>query len=343
MKQDDFNELVQAARETDLVGYFQQSGYTVEKKGREFYVQEFPGLCIKPETNQWYSHYTATGRTNNAVDCLTLVVGLDFKQAIYELTGEDVTTKRSSEFPKKYAPHFTSPPKHITANKEKKALVMPDPADNMRKLFAYLCKTRKIPAPIVEELVHAGLLYQSAKFGNAVFVHQDAQGKAIGAEIQGTNSYKRYKGMAAGTGESAFRFMPFPSGINAKPLRAFLFESAIDLMSFYTFCADKHKMKDVLLVSMAGLKPTVPKQLAAEGVKIISCVDNDDAGRKFEQENQFIRAGFVREHLDALGFKDWNELLVFKSENPNTELLGNVQQNAMKAPAFSVSMFRARR
>ena len=108
--------------------------------------------------------------------------------------------------------------------------MMPDPADNMRKLFAYLCKTRKIPATIVEELVHAGLLYQSAKFGNAVFVHQDAQGKAIGAEIQGTNSYKRYKGMAAGTGESVFRFMPFPSGINAKPLRAFLFESAIDLM-----------------------------------------------------------------------------------------------------------------
>ena len=149
--------------------------------------------------------------------------------------------------------------------------------------------------------------------------------------------------MAAGTGESVFRFMPFPSGINVKPLRAFLFESAIDMMSFYTFCADKHKMKDVLLVSMAGLKPTVPKQLAAEGVKIISCVDNDDAGRRFERENHFTRAEFVKANLDALGFKDWNELLVFKSENPNTELLGNVQQNAMKAPAFSVSMFRARR
>ena len=102
-------------------------------------------------------------------------------------------------------------------------------------------------------------------------------------------------------------------------------------------------MKDVLLVSMAGLKPTVPKQLAAEGVKIISCVDNDDAGRRFERENHFTRAEFVKANLDALGYKDWNELLVFKSENPNTELLGNVQQNAMKAPAFSVSMFRARR
>ena len=56
MKKEDFNALVQGARESDLLQYFQSSGYTIERKGREYYVKEFPGLCIKPETKQWYHH-----------------------------------------------------------------------------------------------------------------------------------------------------------------------------------------------------------------------------------------------------------------------------------------------
>lgn len=37
---------------------------------------------------------------------------------------------------------------------------MPEHAPDMRQLFAYFCKTRKIPAAIVEERVHNKLLYQ---------------------------------------------------------------------------------------------------------------------------------------------------------------------------------------
>ena len=131
--------------------------------------------------------------------------------------------------------------------------------------------------------------------------------------------------MATGTGDSVFKFMPYPSETNSKPAKAFVFESAIDMMSFYSFCKDKTKLTDVLFVSMAGLKPTVPKQLEAQGVKIISCVDNDDAGRRFEKENHFERAEFVREHLDLLGFKDWNEALVFQSINPEIDMKKLIQ------------------
>ena len=56
MKQEEYKALVQAAREADLVAYFQQNGFTVERKGSEFYVKEYPSLCIKPSTNQWYFH-----------------------------------------------------------------------------------------------------------------------------------------------------------------------------------------------------------------------------------------------------------------------------------------------
>lgn len=343
MKNDDFKNLIEEARSADLLNYFQSSGYSVERKGNQFYVKEFPGLCIKPETNSWYSHYDGIGRTNNSLDCLILVVGNSFNQSVYELTGHDVTENRSSEFPKKQAPEFTSPPKPITHEKIKKELQMPEHAADMRQLFAYFCKTRKIPAAIVEEMVHNKLLYQSQNKinttingvpqtftnANAVFVHKNEKGETIGGEIQGLNSYKRYKGMAAGTGESAFVFVPCPTK-DGKIKKAYLFESAIDLMSFYSFCGNKKKLEGAALISMAGLKPTVPKRLEKEGVEIVSCVDNDEAGRKFEAENSFKRSAWVKSKLDEKGFKDWNELLVFARENSNANLNENHNQNEPK-------------
>lgn len=343
MKNDDFKNLIEEARSADLLNYFQSSGYSIDKKGNQYYVKEFPGLCIKPETNSWYSHYIGVGRTNNSLDCLMLVVGNSFNQSVFELTGHDVTEKRSSEFPKKQAPEFTSPPKAISHEKVKKKLQMPEHAADMRQLFAYFCKTRKIPAMIVEEMVHNKLLYQSQnlikttingipqtfKNANAVFVHKNEKGETIGGEIQGLNSYKRYKGMAAGTGESAFVFVPCPSK-GGKIKKAYLFESAIDLMSFYSFCENKKKLEGAALISMSGLKPTVPKRLEKEGVEIVSCVDNDEAGRKFEAENNFERSAWVKSKLDERGFKDWNELLVFASENPNANLNENHNQNELK-------------
>lgn len=342
MRKEEFDELKMEARQADLLQFFQDSGYSFKKQGREYYLQDFEGhnISINPDSKVWFDHYTGEGG-KNAIDCVMKVMEYDFNQAVYALTGRDITTERSASFPKEQAPKHTAPPKSAGFKTEKKALKLPEQADSMRRMFAYFCKTRKIPAPIVEELVHAGLLYQSAKNGNAVFVHKDADGKVTGAEIQGTNSYKRFKGVATGTGESAFKFMPYPTA-DGKPKRAYLFESAIDMMSFYSFCK-KEKLQGVMLVSMAGLKPTVPKQLEAEGVKIISCVDNDDAGRRFEAENHFSRSEDVKHHLDDLGFKDWNELLVFKSDNPNANLIENAVQTEMKSSEISHPTIAGRR
>ena len=333
MQKEDFNQLIQSARSADLLSYFQKSGYHIDRHGDNYYVKEIRGLCIRPDKNQWYNHYTNTGRTNNSIDCLTLVLGRSFNQAVFELTGKDVTIMRSSDYPKSQSPDFTSPPRPMPNPKENKVLKMPEQAPNMRQLMAYFCQTRKIPAVIVEEFVHAKLLYQSQNTfktvingvpktfqnANAVFVHRHENGEAIGGEIQGCNSFKRFKGIVAGTGESAFMFSPFPAK-DGKPKRAYIFESAIDLMSFYTFC-DKKKMTGAVFVSMAGLKPAIPKKLCEQGVQIISCVDNDDAGRQFEKENNFVRSESVKGYLDYKGFKDWNELLVFKIENPNANIM----------------------
>lgn len=343
MKNEDFKSLSEQAREVDLLSYLEQNGCRIEKSGHEYYVKDTPSghqLCIHPDNNQWYDHYTNIGRTNNSIDCLVHVFGYSFNQAVYALTGQDITTMKSSDFPKKSAPEYTYPPKTDRMKTEKKELKMPEQAEKMNRLFAYLCYTRKIPCPIVEALVHEKLLYQSAKNGNAVFVHRDSTGKVTGGEIQGTNSYKRFKGVVAGTGDSAFTYMPFPTP-DGKPKRAYIFESAIDMMSFLTFCKVE-KMKGSMFVSMGGLKPTIPKRLEAEGAEIISCVDNDDAGRRFEKENNFQRPDGIKRNLDDLGFKDWNELLVFKSENPNANLNTNDEQMKSKGTPLA-DFFLSRR
>ncbi len=117
------------------------------------------------------------------VKCLMEMLGMDLKTAVSELAnGSYIRPTYNDE-------QYSSPPP------KKRELVLPDRADNMRNVFAYLCQTRKIDSKIVEALVREGLLYQD-KRGNAVFLHEDENGQIIGAEIQGTNTYKRFKGVA---------------------------------------------------------------------------------------------------------------------------------------------------
>jgi hypothetical protein len=362
MNNDDFKRLCAEARHANLLDYFRSSSYTVKKFGSEYRVQEL-GLMINPDKGLWncFYHNDGSGSSvggSSAIDCLVKVLGRDFKQAVYELTGKDVTTSRSSTYSGEYRPRNVSQPKPLRPVPAKRELVMPERNPNENQLLAYMCQTRHIPSEIVLELVRKGLLYQSQTMitaktpdgeerrfrgANAVFVHKDASGNVVGGELQGLNSFKRFKGIAAGTGDSAFMFTPVPSK-DGRTYRAFIFESAIDLMSFYTFCNEKDKLVGAMLVSMAGLKPTVPKMLQAQGVRIISCVDNDDAGRRFEQENGFERAPGVIEKLDKIGFKDWNELLVFKSSNPDAyleqhhperETVERMNQNEVPPPAFT--------
>ena len=99
-----------------------------------------------------------------------------------ELTGKDLSHFKAEKLPKGQLPKYTTPPTKISLP-EKKELVMPEQSDNMRKLFAYFIKSRHIPAPIVEELVHAKLLYQTENettadvSQNAVGIHKNEKEK----------------------------------------------------------------------------------------------------------------------------------------------------------------------
>lgn len=96
-KKADFDELIQKARQTNLLEYFQKNGYTTQKYGEQYYIKEIPTLCIRPAINQWYYGNENIGRTNNSLDCLTLVLKRPFNQAVHELTGNDIRPPRADE------------------------------------------------------------------------------------------------------------------------------------------------------------------------------------------------------------------------------------------------------
>lgn len=301
-------EMKEQARNANLAEYFKNNGYEFEQRRSEVHVRGYGGLYINEETNQWYC-FSMSGKNGgkNAVNCLTDVIGLDFKTAVSELL--DISLER----PIDYAKHY-EPPK-------KRELVIPERADNMRRVFAYLCQTRKIDSKIVSDLARNGLLYQDKK-GNAVFVHRDENGKIIGAELQGTSSYQRFKGVAAGTSDSLFAVKI------GTPNRAYVFESAIDLLSFRQL-ANPAKIQNCVLVSMAGLKPNSLKALSDRGLVLYACVDNDEAGIKFKNNNGLIPCNRI---LVENGVKDFNELLQTIERNRAEQAKSTAVQAAEKSP-----------
>ena len=320
-------ELIEKARTADLADYFRTSGYTLKKICGETYVNEIKGLVINTESNSWFSHYQQVGRRNNSIDCLTMILDKSFKEAVYELTGQDISHTRSSDRRTEQKPIMKAATQKPQEPKEKKEIEMPEHAPTQRRVFGYLHTGRHISNDVIRELVNEKLLYQTQvefkgklqdqpvtyKRANAVFVHKDENGNEVGGEVQGLDINKRFKGTVAGTGETFFKFVPVKE---AKPVRAFVFESAIDLMSFYTMCTDKSRLKGTMLVSMAGLKNFVVEQLRAQGLHVISAVDNDDAGRKFERLNELTRSDSVKDKLDIHNFKDWNERLEYQTKHP---------------------------
>lgn len=302
------NEMIEQARHADLGEYFKQNGYEIEQRRDELHIKGFGGLYIDADTNEWYCFSQPDKKGGkNAVNCLTDILGMDFKTAVSELVGDSYSRPLSRE-------SISLPP-------TKRELVIPERADNMRKVFAYLCQTRKIDSKIVSDLARSGLLYQD-KRGNAVFVHRDENGKIIGAELQGTSSYQRFKGVAAGTSDSLF------SVKIGTPNRAYIFESAIDLLSFRQL-ANPAKIENSVLVSMAGLKPNSLKTLSERELKLYACVDNDEAGIKFTNNNGLIPCNRI---LAKNSVKDFNELLQTIERNREEQEKRTAVQAAEKSP-----------
>lgn len=280
-------DLIRQARQANLADYLLKRGEPLKRDGhKRFRHKEHDSLVFTENAFYW----NATGQKGNAIDFLMLFYGMDFKTALAELTNTNLSIK------KELAP--VPQPKQVPVSDN---FVLPNLNKNMRRVFAYLIKTRFIDSSIVQFLTKEKLLFQDER-GNAVFPWVSEKQQIVGAELNGTLTDKRFKGIVKG---SAYGY-----GYNitiGSPKALYAFESAIDLLSFWSL---NKGLKDALLVSMGGLKIEVLEgflKRSESPLNVFLCVDNDKAGKTFMKA---VQTQINAQNLLPPKGKDWNEYLI---------------------------------
>ena len=125
----------------------------------------------------WFDQYTQKG--GDAVDFFRYFYGESEEQAAAILL--NCSLSDLEKLPTRSPPNLPR-----SKQEEPKQLEIPPAHSNMRRVFAYLCRTRDIAPEVVSAFARKGLLYESADHHNAVFVGRDEQGKIRHLHARGT-------------------------------------------------------------------------------------------------------------------------------------------------------------
>lgn len=290
------DEQKERANLVNLPQFLMSHGFDLKKVGKEYVWKEHDSLHIKDngpgERGQWFRFSENKGGDN--IGLLREYMDMSFIDAVEALTGEHID--------RTYTPSHTYEPKPVQQTARELSLAE---ADNCRRVFAYLCKTRGLDYDMLSALVKKGVISQEEKTGNVLFKYFDTDGKVIGAEKVGTSTEHKFKGIATGSvGGHGFEV------VRGTGEKAFFFESAIDMLSYLQM--HSKELDNCRLVSMMGVKPSIVldtmlrHNIAAENVFL--CSDNDTAGNEFAQRLQEQYPDMKRV-ITPDTYKDWNDML----------------------------------
>ena len=229
-------------------------------------------------------------------DCLLYTSGSasgkSFPEAVQMLTGEPGEAQPEAD--PAPSPAFRLPLRNVTnAN-----------------ILNYLTQERKLSPSLVNFFIAAGDIYEDAAHHNVVFVGRDADGHPRYASSRGIR--EKFRQDAAGA-EKAFGFVH--RGTDKQLL---VFESPIDLLSFIELFPKNWQQHNYL--SLGGVSGKALQQFLSERPdveRVFLCLDADKAG-----EDACKRlAGLLPDTVSATRIlscmKDWNDVLVHRTEIPN--------------------------
>ena len=195
---------------------------------------------------------------------------------------------------------------------------------------------RGIDAEIVGACLNAGILYESRKYGNCVFVGKDPQGEARFACLRGTRD--NVKRDVAGSDKRFSFFLPSP---DASCPRLAVAESPIDALSIATLVKRSGgDWRDCNYLSLSGTAPRAMLQYLRNHPQITQislCLDNDKAGMDgMEKLERAVRddaelsgrVQLIYRNPPPKGYgKDYNEFLLSQA-NAERKPPGKVRENA---------------
>ena len=267
-------ELVEKAREIDLPTYFEmfEPGQLKRLSSGVYCTSEHDSL--KMSNGKWFWWSRGIGG-KNAIDYLVKCRQYRFQDAVLLLTGgmtHDFTPTNSA---------------HNTKIETEKVLLLPPKNGSNDRVIQYLFG-RGIDLKLIRDCIAEGIIYESARYHNAIFIGKDGNGTPRYAGCRSTTG--SFKGDASGSDKRySFRLLA------EQPTESVhLFEAAIDLLSYATYlkCQGKDYRAENLL-SLSGVyqpqknisESKIPASLELFLTEhpqihtVILHLDNDRAGR----------------------------------------------------------------
>lgn len=272
------------ARRTDLVELLRSQGETLKRSGKEWEWKD-GSQKVTIRGNLWFHQYDRIG--GDAIDFVCRFYNKDYVETMEFLLGNGSGTL------------ITSSP----VVKEQKPFKLPPRNDNMRRVFAYLLNRRGIDRDVLYAFVHRKMIYESAKYHNAVFVGLDKNGMPQHASMRGTGSESTYKGNAPNSQpEHSFHWLGSSN-------KLYLFEAPIDMLSFISMY--KENWKENSYAASCSVSDRVLFQCIKDNPhieKVYICFDNDEPGQTAAKRiSQKLYEKEIQSEILVPIHKDWNE------------------------------------
>lgn len=285
---------IEKAKEIPLIDFIDANGIDVKSEGKGYRLVEHDSLVITGNKFYWNS------RDDGGYGSISFAMkyyDLKFPDAVKRVNeheySELTNVQEDENKPFKYPYYFE--------------------VDDTKEIKDYLSNERKLDNRVVEWCIDKDLLVQDKK-QNAVFKWKDNKGHIIGGDRQGTKPLDNKRGTFKNIMPSSKDDGGFTINVGKKPDKIAVFESPIDMLSYWSI--KKEKVQDTKLVSMSGLKTRTlakamndMKQEGHEIKKVISCVDNDKAGKEFHDKLARLFKKDVLVDGRPQHSKDWNDEL----------------------------------
>lgn len=282
------------ANNVDLVDFLERRGEKLIPSGREKRLESDHSITVRG--NEWYDHSSEQG--GYAIDFVKNFYGLTFPEAVTLLLGgEQGEVYRPSSEKKQEV---------------KKPFALPNPHSDMRRVYAYLVKTRLIEREVVNYFAKEKLLYESREkskdgmkeFHNAIFVGYDENGVPRHAHKRGLYTMgKGFKGNVDNCNpEYSFHCI-------GKSNQLYVFEAPIDMLSYITLHPkDWVKHSYVALCGVSEYAMLKMIELNSHLNYVVLCLDHDEAGIEASEKYQDLLSekGITCEIEQSI-YKDWNE------------------------------------
>jgi len=279
---------IDKANAVDLEKFLRAQGETLVRSGKEYRWKVHDSLTVCG--NKWFRHSQSKG--GFPVDFVMEFYGKSFPEAVRMLTGEPGEAQPEAD--PAPSPAFRLPLRNVTnAN-----------------ILNYLTQERKLSPSLVNFFIAAGDIYEDAVHHNVVFVGRDADGHPRYASSRGIR--EKFRQDAAGA-EKAFGFAH--RGTDKQLL---VFEAPIDLLSFIELFPKNWQQHNYL--SLGGVSGKALRQFLSERPdveRVFLCLDADKAGEDACKRLVELLPDTVSVTRIQPCMKDWNDVLVHRTEIPN--------------------------